>query len=126
MKRVALTVLLAVLVAGATGTSVLAKGAMCTDGVTLEDRVPPEPGLLSAWVAARHEQLLERPAYLELEGQARTTTWGELGIELDMTQTEEALRAALSERGECTEFSRLKRRYAPVPPDAVAVAPRFS
>ena len=126
MKRVALTVLLAVLVAGATGTSVLAKGAMCTDGVTLEDRVPPEPGLLSAWVAARHEQLLERPAYLEIDGQARTTTWGELGIELDMTETENALRAALVERGECTEFSRLKRRYAPKPPDAVAVAPRFA
>jgi vancomycin resistance protein YoaR len=125
MKRALLVALLALLLLGAAGTRVLAAGTVCSDRVTLEERVTPGPAEVPGWLNARQSQLLERGALLELPGRVFPVRFVELGITLDTSQTEQALRAALARAGQCSGFSQLRRRFAALPQPNQVVAPSW-
>lgn len=112
------------LVAGAAGAQGLASDATCDDAVTLEDRVLPPHADLRGWLNERRAQLLDRTAVLELDGRSFPARFAELGIELDVAETERALEQARPAR-RCSGLSRLKRRFAELPAASAPVAPRW-
>jgi len=124
MKRIVAIGAVVALAVGAAGTRVLAAGATCPDAVTLEERVAPAANDLRDWLVARQLQLRERSGFLELDGRLFPVRWDELGIELDLAETERTLTASFPVR-ECSGLAKLQRRFAETPGASTDVAPRW-
>ncbi len=81
-------------------------------GILVGEQVPPADGELEAWLAQRERAIAARRLTLVTDGWLAETTFGELGLSLDVARTARAARSAAQGR---SVFSELRQRIAPSP-----------